>query len=73
LFIPLPAWSATSSLWPTRIEAAFVVSVTVTSKFTLPVLGEGLDVGFEPVPALPQPEMSTAMTIAGSRILISQT
>jgi hypothetical protein len=25
------------------------------------------------VPALPQPEMSTAMTIPGSRILISQT
>jgi len=73
VFIPVAAWSTTSSFWPTRMEAAFVVSVTVTSKFGPPALGEGLDAGFEPVPALPQPEMSTAEAITSSRILISMT
>ena len=68
----LPACSTTSSVWPTRIEAAFVVSVTVTSKFKLePVLGLGL--GPEAVPAFPQPEMSKAAAKATSTLLISAT
>jgi hypothetical protein len=75
LFSPLPAWSTTSSFWPTRIEAAFVVSVTVTSKpigLEL-VLGDGLVVRPEPGPTLPQPEISKAAEITTNRILMSKT
>jgi hypothetical protein len=53
------------------MEAARVVSVTVTSKPRLEPLGVGL--GLEPVPALPHPEMSTATVITRKGILISLT
>jgi hypothetical protein len=36
-------------------------------------LGDGVDTRFEPVPALPQPEMSTAAKTTSKRILISKT
>ncbi len=72
LDIPLAALSTTSSFWPTRIDAALVVSVTVTSKFRLePVLWEGL--GPAPVLTLPQPAIRTATPNARSRDLLSRT
>jgi len=37
------------------------------------VLGDGVGIRFEPVPALPQPETSTAAQTTSSRILISKT
>jgi hypothetical protein len=73
LFIPLPAWSTTSSLWPTRIEAACVVSVAVTSK--LMGLEAALGVGgvCEAVPTLPHPAITIVVATTRIRILISQT
>jgi hypothetical protein len=53
------------------MEAARVVSVTVTSKLRLEPLGVGL--GLEPVPTLPHPEMRTAAVITRNAILISVT
>jgi hypothetical protein len=37
------------------------------------VLGDGVGIRFEPVPALPQAQTSTAAEITTSRILISKT